>query len=194
MTRTSVTLLDHLRETPDGAAWERFVDIYAPMIYRWLREKGLQDEDAQDVGQEVMLAVLREMPKFQYDRSVGTFRGWLRGVVSNRALMFWRNRQGKPAGVGGSEFEKQLEQLADSDSIAARCWDEEHNRHVAGRVLALIQAEFEPTTWRAFWGVVVDGEKAAAVANALGITVNAVYLAKSRVLRRLQQESQGLLN
>ena len=194
MTRTSASLLGRLREAADQAAWERFVDIYGPLIYRWLRDKGLQDQDAQDVAQEVMLTVMREMPKFHYDPKLGSFRGWLRGVVSHQALMFWRSRHGKPAGAGGSEFEHQLENLARSDSVAAQRWDEEHNRFVAGRILALIQAEFEPTSWQAFWRVVVDGEKASAVAAALGISVNAVYLAKSRVLRRLQEQSEGLLD
>ena len=93
MARTSTSLLERLRLSPDGAAWERFVEIYGPMIYRWLRQFGLQDQDAGDLGQEVLLTVVRAMPGFQYDPQHGFFRGWLRGIVVNQLRGFWRSQR-----------------------------------------------------------------------------------------------------
>lgn len=194
MARTSQSLLECLRAAPDSAAWGRFVDIYGPLIYRWLRQFGLQDHDARDVGQEVLIAVAREMPTFQYEPGKGAFRGWLRVTMLNRLRGFWRDRKTKPAGWGYGDVEHELEELADLDSDASRCWDDEHDRYVLTRLLEMLKVEFESTTWQAFWRVAVDGEKVAIVASALGISANAVYLAKSHVLRRLREESDGFLD
>lgn len=192
--RTSVSLLERLRAAPDEAAWRRFVDIYGPLIYRWLTEYGLQDHDARDLGQEVLLTVVREMPTFHYDPGRGSFRGWLRGVLRNRLRAFWRDRRTKPAGWAEGDLETRLDDLVDPGSDVARRWDEEHDRYVAARVLEFLKGEFEPTTWQAFWRTMVDGEKPVVAAAALGITANAVYLARARVLRRLREETLCLLD
>lgn len=194
MARTSQSLLERLRAAPDSAAWGRFVDLYGPLIYRWLRQFGLQDHDARDVGQEVLIAVAREMPTFQYEPGKGAFRGWLRVTVINRLRGFWRDRKAKPAGWGRGDIKHELGELAEPGSQATRRWDDEHDRYVLTKLLELLQVEFEPTTWQAFWRVAVDGEKATNVAESMGISPNAVYLAKSHVLRRLREESDGFLD
>lgn len=194
MARTSQSLLDRLRAAPDSAAWGRFVDIYGPLIYRWLRQSGLQDHDACDVGQEVLIAVSREMPTFEYQPGKGSFRGWLRVIVIHRLRGFWRDRKAKPSNWAHGGLESKLAELADPNSQVTRCWDAEHDRHVLRRLLEMLQVEFEPTTWQAFWRVAIDGEKVVGAATSLGISVDSVYQAKSRVLRRLREESAGLLD
>jgi RNA polymerase sigma-70 factor (ECF subfamily) len=194
MTRTPVSLLERLRTRPDQAAWDQFVQLYGPLIHRWLCEFRLQHHDACDLGQDVLVTLAREMPNFRYDPGRGSFRGWLRNVVTNRLLGYWRERDRQRVVFGDGEFQKRLAELEDSASGTFRRWDEEHDSYVVNRVLALLRTDFEPATWQAFWRVVMEGEKPASVSAALGISVNAVHLAKARVLRRLKQEIDGLLD
>ena len=194
MSRTSPSLLERLRVGADDRAWGQFVELYAPLIYHWLRECGLQHQDVCDVGQEVLLTVVREMPGFRYNPGRGSFRAWLRVVVKNRLRAFLRTRRNSAGRWENPELETRLHELADPASETALRWDEQHDSHVTAHVLALLKSEFEPTTWRAFWRVVVEGEKPTQVAVALHMSTNAVYLAKSRVLRRLRQESTDFLD
>ncbi|QDU63633.1 RNA polymerase sigma factor [Planctomycetes bacterium Pan216] len=193
MQQTSSSLLGQLKAAPDDDAWRRFVQRYSPIIHDWLRRQGLQDHDLRDVGQDVLMTVVREMPGFTYDRRRGHFRGWLRQVVVNRLRMFWRQRKHRARGQADGYTEDFVDQLADPNSDAARQWNEVYDRQISAQVLETLRGEFEPTTWQAFWRVVVDSEKAATVSAELGISLNAVYLAKSRVLKRLRQERERVV-
>jgi RNA polymerase sigma-70 factor (ECF subfamily) len=174
---------------PDDAAWKRFVDLYSPLLPSWLRRQGVRSQDADDLVQEVLGVVVRELPEFRHNRRPGAFRSWLRTILVNRLRGFWRARQGQPGAAG-----QELEQLEDPNGALSRLWDLEHDRHVLARLMELIQPEFALATWQAFWRTTVDEEPAAAVARELGLSVNAVWLAKSHVLRRLRQESRDLLD
>jgi RNA polymerase sigma-70 factor (ECF subfamily) len=191
---TPVSLLERLRVRPDDASWRRLVDLYTPLIRDWLRRHSLQPPDADDLAQEVMAVVIREMPHFQHDQRTGAFRRWLRTVTVNRVRGFWRGRQGRPIATGDSNFEGVLAQLEDPASGLSRAWDEEHDRHVVRRLLELIEPDFEPATWKAFRGLVLEERDTAEVARELGLTPNAVRIAKSRVLSRFRQEIAGLLD
>ena len=190
MPETSCTLLDRLRDGADDQAWRRLVDLYTPLIQGWLGRYDLPAADVEDLTQEVMTALVRELPDFRRQRA-GSFRLWLKTITINRLRGFWRGRNNRPVGGGGSDFLKLLEQLEDPASQLSGVWDREHDRHVTQRLLQMIEVEFEATTWQAFRRQVVDGFRAAAVAAELNISVNAVLLAKSRVLRRLRQEIAG---
>jgi RNA polymerase sigma-70 factor (ECF subfamily) len=192
MSDTSASLLARLRADATPADWRRLVELYTPLIQDWLRRQGLQAQDADDLTQEVLAALVRELPGFRYDPQRGSFRGWLRTITVNRLRDFWRARGRRPAAPADSDFERRLAELADPASDQSRQWDFEHDRHVARRLLELIRPEFEPRTWRAFQRVALEGAKPAAVAAELGVTTNAVFVAKSRILRRLRQEIQGL--
>ena len=193
MLPTSVSLLERLRTNPDDGAWERLVAVYRPWVVGWLRRQGLGDSDAEDLAQDILLVVLRELPSFQHNRRPGAFRAWLRAITVHRLRDFGRSRRYWPR-PGDGALPDRLDELEDPDSPLSRLWDEEHDRHVVGRLLALVEADFEESTWRAFRAVMLEGEKPAAAAARLGLSVNAVLLAKSRVLARLRQEGQGLID
>ena len=183
MPATPASLLARLRSPADADAWVRFVRLYTPFLYHWAHRRGLPPEDAADLVQEVFSQLLKVLPTFAYDPG-RSFRSWLAVVVGNKWRELSRKRRPQPVPPGD---------LADRAGPADDFDDREYRAHIAGRALRLLQAEFAPATWKAFWGVVVEGRPAAAVANELGITPNAVYLARGRVLRRLREELAGLV-
>jgi RNA polymerase sigma-70 factor (ECF subfamily) len=190
---TPVSLLERLRQRPASADWQRLDDLYRPLIHRWLLRDPTLGEEAEDLVQEVLSVLVRELPRFERQRA-GSFRCWLRTITTNRLQAFWRSRQARPVPLGSGSASSPLSQLEDPTSELSRQWDHEHDQHVVGRLLELIEGDFEPTTWQAFRRVVLNERKPEAVATELGLSVNAVLLAKSRVLKRLRQEGQGLLD
>jgi RNA polymerase sigma-70 factor (ECF subfamily) len=169
------------------------VDLYGPLLGAWLRRQGVRPQDAEDLVQEVLGVVAREMPEFRHNRRPGAFRAWLRAILVNRLRAFWRARRSQPVAAGGPPL-PEWEELEDPAGPLSRLWDQEHDRHVLRRLLELIEPEFAPATWQAFRRLTFDGQPAAAVARELGLSVNAVWLAKSHVLRRLRQEARDLLD
>jgi RNA polymerase sigma factor (sigma-70 family) len=153
----------------------------------------VQDSDANDLVQEVLLAVSKDLGKFEHAGQPGAFRGWLKAILVNRLRKFWRSRDRRPQARGDSDIDARLAQLDDPSSEMSLIWNREHDQCVLRQLLALAEPHFEPNTWKAFCRVALDGAKADAVALEMGISLNAVCLAKSRVLRRLRQESEGLI-
>jgi RNA polymerase sigma-70 factor (ECF subfamily) len=190
---TSASLLERLRISPDEEAWQRLDDIYRPLIQRWLRRDPTLGEEAEDIVQDVMGVLVRELPGFQRQRT-GSFRRWLRTITAHRLAAFYRSRKNRPLPLGAPAGESTLEQLADPDSELSRLWDEEHDRHVLRRLMDLIAPLFKETTLAAFCRVAFDGIPAAQAAEELGLSLNAVLVAKSRVLTRLRQEAEGLID
>jgi RNA polymerase sigma-70 factor (ECF subfamily) len=192
---TSVSLLERLQNGNDQEAWRRLDQLYRPLISRWILRDPALRSDADDLAQEVMGVLIRELPGFRRQR-VGSFRRWLRLVTLNQVQTFRRKQRHRPQAVGDREGDGPLAQLADPNSELSRLWDQEHDRRVLRRLLELLEADsqFEPATLRAFRMVLFDDVPAADVARALGLSVNAVLLAKSRVLKRLRHESEGLLD
>ncbi len=188
MVPTPASLLDQIRQTDNQDAWSRFVWLYTPLLQRWLARLGMGSEEAADLIQDVFLVLVRKLPEFTYDRQM-SFRAWLRTVTINK----WRDRQSGRVALPLDNDSPPLANLEVSDQ--ADLFDEaEYRSYLTGRALKLIQAEFQEATWRAFWEFVVADRPAAEVATELAITVNAVYLAKGRVLRRLREELDGLLD
>src|SRR4051794_23031236 len=143
MTRTPSTLLERLRQPFDPEAWARFVSLYAPLLYAWGRRVGLQDEDAADLVQEVLVTLLQVLPTFTYDRH-RSFRGWLRTIALNK----WRNARKQPDRRVQLRPGDDLEALAGAAEPEA-FWEADYRRHLAGRALAVMRADFQETTWRA---------------------------------------------
>jgi RNA polymerase sigma-70 factor (ECF subfamily) len=187
MESTSATLLERLRSPEDQQAWRRFVELYTPLLLYWANRAGLQAQDANDLVQEVFAQLVRKLPEFRYDRG-STFRGWLRRVTLNKWADIRRRRVPTPVDADGEE----LAMLAGPES--EQFWQTEYRQHLIGRALEVMQANFEPVTWRACLETTVHGRTAADVAAELGISEASVYSAKSRVLRRLREELAGLLD
>jgi RNA polymerase sigma-70 factor (ECF subfamily) len=189
MIQTSYTLLQRLRQGADEAAWERLVRLYTPLIRGWLRRHLPQPDDVDELTQQVFQVVVEKMPTFEHAGRAGSFRAWLRGICVNRVRMFWR----EPRPGWGPDPEPLLQQLEDPHSDLSRQWDREHDEHVVRALLEQIEGELKPTTCQAFRLLFLGGCAPEAVAAELGISVNAAYIAKSHVLRRLREEAAGLV-
>jgi len=161
--------------------------LYTPLLHVWLGSAGLQPADRDDLTQRALEVLVRQLPTFQHTGRTGAFRAWLRGITTNLLREFWRTRP-TPAS------ESVLEQLADPGGRLSVIWDEQHDRHVLHALLDQIRPEFESTTWAAFQRTALDGAAPRAVAAELGITTNAVFIAKSRVLARLRERAAGLVD
>jgi RNA polymerase sigma-70 factor (ECF subfamily) len=194
MNTTSASLLDRLkRATPGDSDWRRFQEIYLPLIRHWLsRVPGLRDE-ADDLTQEVLVVLLRELASFERQHH-GAFRAWLRQVTVNRTRAFWKARQKRAVAGLGHDPEPFLSQLEDPKSDLARQWDRDHDKHVFARLLALVEPDFTPSTWQAFTAFALEGRPAAQVAGELGMSESAVMQAKFRILRRLREEAGAFID
>jgi RNA polymerase sigma-70 factor (ECF subfamily) len=193
MAETSASLLERLSDQSDSIAWRRLVDLYSPLISSWLRRHGVPAEDAEDLAQDVLGVVVREVSQFRHNGRAGAFRAWLRTIATNCLRKSLRKRRPEQA-AHAPEITPMLDELEDPSSDLSRRWDREHDEFVLHRLLDLIEPDFRPATWLAFRRQVLDGKSAKAVAAELGLTVNAVLIAKSRVLSHLRQSAAGLVD
>ena len=187
MESTSVNLLRRVREPSDRAAWQRLVDLYAPLVFHWGKSEGLNATDASDLVQDVLTLLALKLPEFEYDPN-RKFRGWLRTLTVNRARDFQRLQSLRPT----TGVDQTIASASVPDNVDL-LHEAEYRHYLAGRALELMQTEFQEATWRACWLLVIDDRGAAEVARELGTTANAVYLAKSRVLAKLRLELEGLI-
>ena len=194
MNTTSLGLLERLKHAePDALEWRRLRDIYSPMIRHWLSRIPNLHHELDDLTQEVLVVLSRELPLFERRRD-GSFRAWLRQITVNRVRAFCEKRRKQPLAMGRTETDQLLAQLADPSSDLARQWDEDHDKHVFQKLLAIVEGDFEPSTWQAFTRFALEGRPAAQVAAELGVTESAVVQAKFRILKRLREEAGGLLD
>jgi RNA polymerase sigma-70 factor (ECF subfamily) len=184
---TPVSLLQRLRQPNPADAWERFARLYTPLLLSWARlpRYSLQPADAEDLVQEVRADLVRKLPTFTYDPQ-RKFRFWLRGVLRNKWVDHCRRAGRQPGGADGLS---RVEGPPDTDPAEV-----EEQKALVRRALELMQAEFTPSTWKACWATVAEGRSVAEVAAELGLTENAVYIARLRVIHRLRKEMEGLLD
>jgi RNA polymerase sigma-70 factor (ECF subfamily) len=194
MFATSKSLLERLRDRADEQAWQRLLAVYEPWLRGWLSRHELQPADVEDVLQEILTVVSAKLPEFVHNGQPGAFRTWLRTILTNQVRHFLRGQRTRQAVLSPQPLTDWLEQLDDPHSDLSRQWDEEHDQQLVRRLLASIQAEFNATTWQVFQLLVLEDRPAAEVAQHLGLTPNAVYVAKARVLARLRAELRGLLD
>jgi RNA polymerase sigma-70 factor (ECF subfamily) len=180
MLTTSLSLLQQLRRSGDARAWQRFVELYTPLLFRWGKRLGLQDQDAADLAQDVLILLVQKLPEFEYDRQ-RSFRAWLWTVTQNK----WRENRRRLRSVQANPSDA-LAELADSDPALVQV-QAEYDQYLAARALQIMRSEFQPTTWQACWEVVARGRPVAEVAAELHMSVGAVYVARSRVLQRVRQ-------
>jgi RNA polymerase sigma-70 factor (ECF subfamily) len=181
-------------QTGEEHAWKDLTALYRPLIIGWLNRQGVPARDLDDLTQDILVSVVQHLPTFEHSGRRGAFRSWLRTIVCSRTTDYWRAADQATQGSGGSGATAALQQLADPDSDLNRRWDEEHDRYVLDCLLDLVQEEFEPTTLQAFRRLALDGVSGAEAARELGLSVAAVYVAKSRVLQRIRQEAEGLID
>jgi RNA polymerase sigma-70 factor (ECF subfamily) len=185
---TSRSLLARV-QADEPEAWERLVHLYAPLVLRWCRAAGLQDQDAADVFQDVFQAVVAHVGGFRKERQGDTFRGWLRRITQNKLRDHFRRLDREAPGVGGSSARERLAQLpGPTPAERVDLAPDNGERGLFVRALDLLRAEFEERTWVAFWRTAVEGQAPRDVAADLGMSAGAVRVAKSRVLHRLRQE------
>ena len=184
---TRPSLLVSIRDPRDSGAWSQFVAIYSPLVYRYARRRGLQPSDAADVTQDVFRAVTRSIRRFDYDCQKGTFRSWLMTVARSKLHDFYTKRNAESEPAGGDEAQKLLEQQPSPEDEDAFV-ESEHRRCVFDWAVEQIRVDFQPSTWQAFWQTSVEGKETKQVADDLGMTVGAVYIARSRILARLKEK------
>jgi len=182
---TSLSLLRRARDN-DQLAWEQIVHLYGPMVHRWCRRAGLKDQDTADVFQETFRAVAAHLETFQPQRSVGSFRSWLRSITRTKVVDHFRRLKRQPPGEGGSDAHMRWANVPDplADDDVEEAASEE--ALVVRRALDLIRPQFSDHNWQAFMRVAVHGEAAVDVAKTIGVSAQAVRQANYRIRRRLR--------
>lgn len=191
-TYTSLSLLARVKNRQQDG-WERFVTLYCPLIYDACRKFGLQPSDADDVTQEVLSSVSQAIDAFKKEHSGDSFRGWLYRIVQNKVRDHFRRLNKHPQGVGGSDYQWNLNQVPEelsNSSVSNRPGGDP----VLTRSLEMIRSEFQEKTWTAFWRLTVEGHLAADIAADLGMQTNAVRQAKFRIMQRLRTEFGDLID
>jgi RNA polymerase sigma-70 factor, ECF subfamily len=179
-------------QVQDPEAWRRMVQLFYPLVRGWSRRAGLREEDAADVAQEVMRALAGNVGRFDRLGGKNSFRGWLYGITRRQLLAYRRKEQEQPAAVGGTEAKRRFDEVPEPDEPSSADAAVEHNG-LLRRALDQLRSETEERTWQAFWRTAVEGQAPSDIATELGISVNSVYLAKARLLRRLREEFGELL-
>lgn len=193
MESTRLSLIQRAR-AGEEAGWRQVVALYQPLIRGWLVRSQVQSQEVEDLTQDVLAVLIKELPRFEHAGRLGSFRGWLKTIAVNRAREFWRQGKCRPISPGNKDFLEHLAQLEDPNSPLSQRWDEEHDRHVLRHLLDSLEEKFDPATLRAFRRLTFDRVSGQDVAAELGMTRSAVYNAKARVLQHLRQEAEGLLD
>jgi RNA polymerase sigma factor (sigma-70 family) len=187
---TRASLLLRLRDHQDEGAWRQFVDLYAPLVYGYARKQGMQDADAADLSQDVLRAVAGAVGRLEYDPRRGAFRNWLFTIV-RRKLLNWRTMQEhRPRGSGDSTTHQLLAESPAPGGMEVE-WEAEWEQRLVAWACAEVRNGVSSATWQAFWKTAVEGQPGKVVAAELGLTVVAVYHARSRVLARLKELVQS---
>ncbi len=191
---TRPSLLVRLHGPRDEQAWVEFTAIYAPLVERLARQKGLQDADAADLVQEVLRTVAAAIERQMFDPARGSFRGWLFRVARNLMVNFLISQRRQPRGSGDTDVQQLLEAWPAQDAEDSALFDAEYKRQLLYWAAEQLRGEFTERIWQAFWQTGVEGKSAKEVAATLGTTVGTIYQYKSRVMARLRrkiEEVQG---
>jgi RNA polymerase sigma-70 factor (ECF subfamily) len=178
-------------QAQDPAAWARLVHVYTPLIYAWCRNLGVSRDDMPDLVQDVFTSVAGSIGDFRGGPK-GSFRAWLSTVTRRRVADRLRAASREPVGEGGTEAQQRLQNMAEPSADTEPLAGENDRVLAQQRLIAALRGEFEDRTWQAFWQTAVAGQRAAEVARELGMSVAAVYQAKSRVMHRFRQASAEL--
>jgi RNA polymerase sigma factor (sigma-70 family) len=183
---TQLSLIVRLQTARDEAAWAEFLIVYEPLVLGLLRKNGLQDCDAQDVCQQVLAAVIRDIERWKPDGAAASFRRWLFQITRNRVTSFLgRPRLGTIA-LGGTDAQEMMAAQPDLHERLSDDIEQDYHQHLLLCAIGQVRSEFRDTTWQAFWQTCVDGRPVAEVAKELGMSMGNVYVARSRIMARLR--------
>lgn len=182
---TSLSLLVQLQQ-PNEAAWNRFVELYTPLLFFWAKRSGLNPDDAAELVQEVFLTLLHALPDFRHDGR-RSFRAWLRTVLTNKWTDLCRKRGRLPAGDAGLSGATVAAEIID--------WEEaEFRTHLIHRALDLVRGELGEQTIALFRATALENRPIVDVASEFGVSENTVYSARRRVLQKLREHLEGMWN
>ena len=181
---TRHSLLRRLRDRADASAWSEFCSIYEPVIYRFAKRFHLQDADAREVSQEVLLVISRKVEMFDTQAN-GRFRGWLSKLARNATIDLIRKRRERP--IGGSDVTRLLTEVPSIDSDPTQMFLSEARYQHFHWAAEQVRQSSQPATWQAFWLTAVENVPAIEVARRLNMTVGAIYVARCRTLARIKQ-------
>jgi RNA polymerase sigma-70 factor, ECF subfamily len=188
---TRASLIVRLADAQNAQAWEEFARLYQPVVYRLARRRGFQHADAEELVQEVMLAVARAVERWVPDRERGRFRDWLHRIARNLMVNFLTRRKHQVWGTGKTDMQQLLEVECDAESAVSQMFEVEYRREAFRAAARQVQQDVKESTWQAFWLSTIDDLPAAEVARKLGMSVGSVYIARSRVMARLRREVNG---
>jgi RNA polymerase sigma-70 factor (ECF subfamily) len=190
---TRATLLLRLRDQGDGDAWSEFLRDYGPMLYRFVRSRGLQDADASDLVQDVLRSVGMAIGRLEYQKEKGGFRAWLFTITRNKLSTFFAKRKRiGPTANDTAQFEL-LNQAADQRNELDDQWEQEHQKQLMATAVENMKPQIELKTWTAFQLTAIDGRSAADAGKQLDMKAGAVYVARSRVTAKLRAEVERLI-
>lgn len=184
--RTHASLLIRVRDAADAAAWSEFHGLYAPLLYDYARSRGLNHEDAEDVRSECYQALVRQLREFEYDRTKGSFKSWLRTMVSRRVIDRLRKRRERRA---DTDMLREIPVAPQSDDEAWEIeWKRQHLRYCVDLVRPMVSVQI----WQAFKMLAEDGDSVDAVCKSLSMNASQVYKAKARMLKLIRERMQFL--
>ncbi|MCC7333941.1 MAG: sigma-70 family RNA polymerase sigma factor [Pirellulaceae bacterium] len=192
---TRNSLLLRLPDRADIDAWDQFVDVYQPLIFRLARSKGFQEADANDIVQEVLLAVSKSIHRWDHEPNKGRFRDWLYKIARNLMINFLTRRKHLPLGQGGTDLVRLLNDQVDpnhEDSAASREFDIEYRRQLYMIAARHVRHDVRVTTWQAFQRTSIEGLSIAEAAQVLAMSEGTVVVARCRVLARLRDTVKRL--
>lgn len=183
---TRDSLIFRLANPDDASAWQLFLTIYEPMLYRLARRWGLQDADAHDLVQEVLLAVSRSIESYERREGAGGFRSWLAQIARHKFADLLTRRKKQAVGSGQTDVHLWLSQLPDKSAGTSR-WDLELRRELFQWAADVVCRASQERTWEAFRRTAIEGQPIGVVAEQLGLSAGQVYLARSRVMSRIRR-------
>jgi RNA polymerase sigma-70 factor (ECF subfamily) len=188
MTTTSESLLQRLKNSSDSIAWNRFVELYVPMIFLWGRRTGMQPDDASDLVQDVLAVVIRRLSTFHYDPQK-SFRAWLKKVTINQYRSQWRRKKRGEV----NQIDSWLAQFPDLQSLESS-WDVNYRMELIQRAMDSLSKDFAPKTWIALRDLFATHDSVEEVARRHSLSIWTLYSAKTRLIRRLKSNLDGLLD
>jgi RNA polymerase sigma-70 factor (ECF subfamily) len=182
---TRPSLLVRLRNARDEEAWSEFTAVYEPVIFRMTKRRGMQDADAREVVQEVLMSVAAAIDRFDLD-GVGSFRGWLSRITRNAIVDRFRSFAARHESIDASGVLRKLDETSGKEKIVDE-FEHDRRKQLFRWAAGQVRQHTGEVNWMAFWKTSVDGQSTAEVAYELGITDGAVYVARCRILKRIRE-------